>query len=173
MIDCLSSDSNSRLSIAWQIISLVSPIYVGIINGKPVRFYRPTLGSTVIRNEERVMALSVEEIKSVIPQLLQRTPKPPEEIPEYQPGPATLDDIRKFEAEKGIFLSRDVIEWLMTTNGIFRGPGKLYGVSGWMANGDGDGGSVCKSSRMENHEVVPLGGGRMWQRLRKLSVRPI
>jgi hypothetical protein len=81
------------------------------------------------------MALSIEEIKSAIPQLLQRAPKPPEEIPEYEPGPATLDDIGKFEAEKGIFLSRDVIEWLRTTNGIFRGPGKLYGVSGWMAIG--------------------------------------
>jgi hypothetical protein len=101
------------------------------------------------------MALSIEEIKSVIPQLLRLAPKPPDEIPEYEPGPATLDDIRKFEAEKGMLLSRDVIEWLMTTNGILRGPGGLNGVSGWM--GAGMEGAFANFPEWKTMKWFPLG----------------
>ena len=79
------------------------------------------------------MTLSIEEIKLMIPQLLRQAPKLEEGRPEYEPGPATMDDIRKFETENDMSLSRDVIEWLMTTNGISRAPGGLNGVSGYMA----------------------------------------
>jgi len=79
------------------------------------------------------MALSIEEIKSMMPQLLRQAPKVKEGKPEYEPGPATLEDIRKFETENDMSLSRDVIEWLMTTNGIFCAPAGLNGVSGYMA----------------------------------------
>jgi cell wall assembly regulator SMI1 len=82
------------------------------------------------------MALSIDEIKLMIPELLRQARRPEDaEAPEYEPGPATLEDIRRFETEKGMSLSRDVIEWLMTTNGIKRGPAGLNGISGWMAIG--------------------------------------
>ncbi|HKD29146.1 MAG TPA: SMI1/KNR4 family protein [Xanthobacteraceae bacterium] len=74
------------------------------------------------------MALSVEEIKLMIPQLLRQVPK---ERSWHGPRPATLDDIRKFETENEMSLSRDVVEWLMTENGIQGGPSALLnGVSG-------------------------------------------
>jgi hypothetical protein len=74
------------------------------------------------------MTLSIEEIKQLIPQLLRRVPK---EKSWHEPGPAALDDIRKFETENEMSLSRDVVEWLMTANGIQGGPSALLnGVSG-------------------------------------------
>jgi cell wall assembly regulator SMI1 len=74
------------------------------------------------------MALNIEQIKLMIPQLLRQVPK---ERRGHEPRPATLDDIRKFETDYEMSLSRDVIEWLMTMNGGQCGPsGLLNGVSG-------------------------------------------
>jgi len=73
------------------------------------------------------MTLSIEEIKQLIPQLLRRVPK---EKSWHEPGPAALDDIRNFEIENDMSLSRDVVEWLMTANGFQGGPSALLnGVS--------------------------------------------
>lgn len=84
------------------------------------------------------MALNIDEIKQMIPGMLQTAWKPQDTLPEYEPGPATLEDVRRFEVEKGMVLSKDVIDWMLMTNGIFRGPAGLNGISGYMSLGVGE-----------------------------------
>jgi hypothetical protein len=86
-------------------------------------------------SRSRGLALSIDEIKQMIPGMLQTAWKPQDSPPEYEPGPATLEEIRRFEADNGMVLSKDVIDWMLMTNGIFRGPAGLNGVSGYMSIG--------------------------------------
>ena len=76
------------------------------------------------------MALDINELKRIVPDLLQQAPGPSEEEPTQG---ATLEEIGKFETENQVSLSQDVVEWLTTANGIMRGPGAFTVVSGPMA----------------------------------------
>ena len=73
------------------------------------------------------MALDINELKRIVPDLLRLAPGPPEEEPTQG---ATLEEIGKFETENQVSLSQDVVEWLKATNGIMRGKGAFTGVSG-------------------------------------------
>jgi hypothetical protein len=43
----------------------------------------------------------------MIPGMLQTAWKPQDSPPEYEPGPATLENVRRFEADKGMVLSKE------------------------------------------------------------------